>query len=76
LPQSRHIEFGSAGWDYVKEWLRIRAEWDKTHNHRTDALLPVDKNRRLAEKGLTSLWRPLLEQAGIKRNLTPHSLRH
>lgn len=62
--------------DILAEWLEVREAWAKAHQHTSDALLPVDRVRRLSDRGLTSIWDELLSGAGIQRRITPHGLRH
>ena len=60
----------------LKEWLEVRAEWCREHGHTSDALLPVDRVRRLSHNGISECVRALRTAAGIPQRLTPHGLRH
>ena len=62
---------------HIEEWLATRRRWCIQHKHTSDALLPVDSVRSLSDRGLDSIWRELVELAGIgDRGFTPHCLRH
>lgn len=61
----------------LEEWLPVRAAWCAHYGHPSDALIPVDRVRRLGEAGLSEIFRDLLARAGISsRRLTTHSFRH
>lgn len=62
----------------LDDWLPVRRRWCAAHGcpgHQ--ALLPVDRQRRLCDNGLRALWNELLELAGLTDSgLKPHGLRH
>lgn len=60
----------------LEVWLPLRDEWAKTYGHTSEALVPVDRVRRLGEAGLADLFHNLAKRAGVKRRLTPHAFRH
>lgn len=75
--QTRWLPLSSEAQTHLREWMEIRKKWCADHGHTSDALFPVDRNRRLAHRALDSVWAELLEVCGMGASkITPHSFRH
>jgi site-specific recombinase XerD len=85
-----YIAFGKGGkpdWinvnpelhQHLAVWLEIRKEWAKGRllgPESKASLWPIDGRRHLEDRGITALFRDLVEMAGLSTNITPHCLRH
>ena len=75
--QARQVPCNDRAHNLLSHWLDVRRGFCVEHRHTSDALIPVDRKRRLGGGGLDLIWAELLEMAELTESgLTPHSLRH
>lgn len=76
--QSRWIPLNDEANAAFRAWLEVRRQWCEEHGcQQFQALIPVDRRRRLSHRGLKALWDELMDRAGLlDHHYTPHGIRH
>lgn len=74
--KERIVPIGDYSKKYLNEYLQIRGSLLKRKNGNPDALFLNNHGKPITRNGFNFLLNNLLKEKGIKKHVTPHTLRH
>ena len=71
--KTRYLPIGSKARDAIKEWLKIRGNFDNNHNQ---ALFLSKQGKRISPRNVQARLNQLVKRQSLEQSLSPHTLRH